>query len=613
MIFGLVNVDGNNQHPDNILNNISVELIWDNCSDLHFSYGDFHGVFRIDKNLAGFYEDVFYVDEKNGLALLIDGFIYNSSELISLLNYQNRKVTASQLLAEAYLKWGVSFAKKLNGDFVICIYLKNERQVLFFRDHLGIRPIAISQIEGNVFFAGDPMGLSRALFSKEKIDQDYLLNIFLHGSHDFDLLPNKNIFKLKPGHYLLISPERAEHEPYWFPEKIQLNNRLNWLQAKRELNQLLNDAVEIRCDRRFTASAHLSGGLDSGIIAVLSRKVYSDQDKFYGFSWSPALNVREAKIDDDERMLVEKICREHYMEAVYSDFKTDDYLVFVSDWRHPSELMFEKRIVEAAVDRGVNLIFSGWGGDEFISISDRGIDNDLFRNLDWKLLLSKYYFRKPKIFLKALRINFSFWRARRIYSKYRAEKSVYPYIRNAMKSNIIPVGKRYHHYSRRDVHLQLLRLNHISKRTGDWYVHGQRNGLEYRYPLLDKRIVEYMLAVPSRCLVSGGKNRIILRELGKGLLPAEVLKRYSKEDPSVSSRFKSTSREAQRQFVDEFELFRQNPDLDFVDFKMLERKIPEIKATGLDDIKNEDLAIFYYLKVAHEFTRAYYDRPELAQ
>jgi len=96
-------------------------------------------------------------------------------------------------------------------------------------------------LEGNVFFAGDPMGLSRALFSKEKIDQDYLLNIFLHGSHDFDLLPNKNIFKLKPGHYLLISPERAEHEPYWFPEKIQLNNRLNWLQAKRELNQLLND------------------------------------------------------------------------------------------------------------------------------------------------------------------------------------------------------------------------------------------------------------------------------------------------------------------------------------------------------------------------------------
>ena len=42
-----------------------------------------------------------------------------------------------------------------------------------------------------------------------------------------------------------------------------------------DLTALLTDAVKIRCDGRFRAGAHVTGGLDSGIVSTLARKEYA--------------------------------------------------------------------------------------------------------------------------------------------------------------------------------------------------------------------------------------------------------------------------------------------------------------------------------------------------
>ena len=55
-----------------------------------------------------------------------------------------------------------------------------------------------------------------------------------------------------------------------------------------DLGELVKDAVRIRCDSRFIAGAHVSGGLDSGIVSAMAREQYRHQELFYGFSWSPA-------------------------------------------------------------------------------------------------------------------------------------------------------------------------------------------------------------------------------------------------------------------------------------------------------------------------------------
>ena len=298
--------------------------------------------------------------------------------------------------------------------------------------------------------------------------------------------------------YLLLTGKKSESHPYWFPEKIPEDPSLTRRQVMQELPYLLADAVDIRADNRFTAAAHVSGGLDSGIVAALARKACGHQPLFYGFSWSPDPRSHPVKGQRDERSRVEETCLLNGITPVFTGFDAAGYLAFIANWRHPSEMVFEKPVVEMALSKGVNLIFSGWGGDEFISIADRGIDADLLRNGEWGLLLKKYPPHRPRRFFAAINAHLDILSGRRNYAMWRTEKSVYPYLKNVIGSNHLPRRLRFHHRSRREVHLQLLAMGHLAARTGDWYVHGQRNGIEYRYPLLDKRIVEYMLKVPSQ-------------------------------------------------------------------------------------------------------------------
>jgi asparagine synthase (glutamine-hydrolysing) len=65
-----------------------------------------------------------------------------------------------------------------------------------------------------------------------------------------------------------------------------------------------------------------------------------------------------------------------------------------------------------------------------------------------------------------------------------------------------------------------------------WAEHGARNRIEYRYPLLDRRIVEYALRIPSHLFHRDGWKRHLFREVAQALLPSDICFNKSKEDPA---------------------------------------------------------------------------------
>lgn len=572
-----------------------------NCISEKHSYRNFFANLYLSPQLKSKNEEFVFFGKDHHLLILVDGFIFNKKEIKKELGITYSVNNKAFIVYLAYLKWGFKFVEFFNGDFIICIYQTDKDQILFFRDHLGLRPLVFSNIDSTFFFSTNPREFSKALFQNEPIDNEFLLNFFLQGGYRNDLLPKKKIHFLKPGHYLRFSFENNEMNAYWEPKKIKTDNSLQFSEITKNLIELLEDSVKIRSDHRFQASAHVSGGIDSGIVAALSRKEFGHQKNYFGFSWTPSRLEEKASILFDERILVNAFCKKNNIIPVFTNFSIGDYHSFISNWKAPSEQLFEGRVIERATQNGINLIFSGWGGDEFISIGHRGIDADLIREGHWLFFLRKHPIWRPKKFLSAL-FNALFPGARRGYSKIKAEPSVYPYIKKALGSNRIPRKERFKYHSRRLVHLQLLELGHLAKRASDWYVKGQLNGIEYRYPLLDKRIVEYMLKVPSRCLVGGNHYRILLREIGKDIFTPEMLENKSKDDPVKSHYFSEIIKKVEQDFINEFETFRNNPDLSFVDFDLLEKNLPKIRAGKMD------ASIFYYLKAAHEFTKGYYGK-----
>lgn len=605
MIFGQILEISNDPSSGSVIGKVQKNLQWDGCLSCTIQYGNFTGVCLHDPRLFLNEKDFVFINEKEDTLVLLDGYIYNKKKLALDLSYDEAAPTP-ELIGRAFQQMGVFFANALNGDFSICVYQKKGNQAFFYRDHLGIRPLATAKLENGLAFSTDIMGLSKALFRNQKIEPGFLRNKFLITGFNYFLTPAKHLQKINPGCFLKYSGGKTEEKAFWSPEKIKTDNRLNIDQVKKDLRELLLNAVTLRVDSRLKASAHVSGGLDSGVVAVLSRRILRDQENFYGFSWTPDTAPFDQKIAFDERILVKKICEPYGIIPVFNNFTLEDRLQELKDWRHPSELMFEKKIIGFARGKGVQVIFSGWGGDEFISLGSWGIDADLIRAGHWFGFLRRHPLRHPRRLISSLIFNALFPLIRKPFARQKTHPFVFQYLVGMSDSNKIPRRERLKFTSRRKVHLHLLKHHHLNQRTDDWYVLGQRNGVEYRYPLLDKRIVEYMLKVPSHSLIAPDHYRMILREIGKEYLPLEVIQNTSKDDPIRSASFYTVGVNATRPFFNEIEEFKNNPDLDFFDFELLENHIKEFQENPKSHKEEELLTTLYFLKKAHEFTRGYY-------
>jgi hypothetical protein len=178
---------------------------------------------------------------------------------------------------------------------------------------------------------------------------------------------------------------------------------------------------------------------------------------------------------------------------------------------------------------------------------------------------------------------------------------------NEVNENVKTINYLYSWRSRHEVHLKNLYDYHIPKLLEHWAINGNRNGIEYRFPLLDKRIIEYMLKVPSKVLFKDGFDRIIMREIGKGIIPDEIRCHDSKNDPVRIDSLYSLLDDVCENLMDEIPVFKYNPDLSFVSFDLLEADILRYKKGEMKGRPGELFTILIFLKNFHEFARSYYN------
>jgi len=545
------------------------------------------------------HEDFYFSDPIKNILVLMSGSVYNIADLVTE-DGPERKLPLPELIALLFLKRGPEFIRDLNGDFTVYIELSAKKEAWLFRDHVGIRPLAYAADESSLYFSSDSTALARHLSGDSDLDPEYLMDSFKYV--DLRRTPINRVKKLPPGHFLRYSDGKAEVKRYWDPGKVRKDKLLTHDRMLRELKALLADAVKIRCDSRFIAGAHVSGGLDSGIVAALARSGYSHQGNFYGFSWSPAEFVPDDS-GHDERDLVRSFCKGKLITPIFSDLDAENFIAETAN-NHTGRIYFsENRVIKQASERGVNLIFSGWGGDDFISTADRGIEIDLLRALRLRL----FFRRNPIIpFRKFVKYLLSYVlypyfgvlpKSVRRFFKERARYLKKPF----RKSDRRAVRYFYFFRSRRQLHLRLLALYHIQERCESWSVYGYRHGIEYRYPLLDKRIIEYMLAVPSELLCKTDYYRPLLREISENILPGEVRFNWSKDDYVFQAHMKELYKEAATELIGELPEWKLNKELSFIDYKLLEEDLSKIGRSGTGRDADILFRSLVFIKAAHSF------------
>jgi len=219
---------------------------------------DWSGIYSSEKAVLA-HERLAIVDPKSGsqplfspdgqVVLAVNGEIYNHQDLRnSLPNYQFTTQSDSEVILALYLEKGASFVEDLNGIFGFALYDSRDDSYFIARDHMGIIPL---------YFGKDDYG-QLFVSSELKSLEGYCTSI--------DQFP--------PGHYL-YSKTSSEPQRWYQRDWESYDTVKDNITDIEKLRKGLEDAVHHQLMSDVPYGVLLSGGLDSSVIAAITKKFAS--------------------------------------------------------------------------------------------------------------------------------------------------------------------------------------------------------------------------------------------------------------------------------------------------------------------------------------------------
>lgn len=526
-IFGIVNWDKNAVTKEEI-QKLADAVKWEHFNSDFIQEGNVAlGVCNHIKR-----EPQAAIYKEGELLVVADIKIYNTEELKKEIDFTED----TEAFVRAYQKWGIDCANHINGDFSVVVVDRSKNQITLFRDHIGVRPLCYYSLPDKVFFASHEFGLARSGMIDCKLCEDKLIRSFYYitKKHKYRYTIFQNIFKVCPGFTLTITSNICKERQYWFPEKIKKERHLTFDDTVKQLRKLLIDSTMRRMNNDLIG-VHVSGGLDSSGIAAILSDLIEDKDKLIGYSWSPEKTPDKVE-GIDEKALIEDFSREKRLKIRYMSIDKSSML---DDYTLPEfeNMSIEHNIMKQAYMDNVSLMYSGWGGDEFVSLSLRGsLNHIIFR---FKLLALFRWIRTFGIKSTISRIRYEILPLLAPFGLFE---------RNIMKRNTLRYFKKrfvikywklfffnkkkniYGYGDRNGMMLKLLHNYHLPERMDSWALFGEKYGLEYRYPLLDKKLLEFWFTVPIKHTYEKMGYRLLYRDAMKGILNEKIRMRTNKDE-----------------------------------------------------------------------------------
>lgn len=217
---------------------------------------DWSGIYS-DENIVLAHERLAIVDPQSGrqplyskdktLVLAVNGEIYNHQEIRrSMPQYEFLTQSDSEVILALYQQKGIDFLEDLNGIFAFVLYDKTDNSYFIARDHIGIIPFYMGWDEwGNFYVASELKALEGVC---------------------------NNIKEFLPGHYLYSKDGSYELKRWYKRDWEQYENVKDNVSDTGALRKALEDAVHRQLMSDVPYGVLLSGGLDSSIIAAVTKK-----------------------------------------------------------------------------------------------------------------------------------------------------------------------------------------------------------------------------------------------------------------------------------------------------------------------------------------------------
>lgn len=436
-------------------------------------------------------------------------------------------------------------ARVLGPEFAFALIDMNHESVALVRDPIGARPLYWRRNRNTVGFASSRERLLK-FGPAPRVDESAVAINLASGNDAWrsgELLTD--FYRVPHGGYTLLSQGSAKAGQWWAPARTSLSRRRDeWVDVIRHVRGILENAVTSRLSDNQTVGAHVSGGIDStGVAAVGARRLMdAGRTLVAAYAWSPAVGTDFPEMGlHDERQRIELFANKENVRVRFGGASSNDLIAFLArpiELEGTADLTDEMPILRMAQSDGVQIMLSGWGGDEVFSSHGYGYLSHLIATLQWDRAV-----RWIRAHLGTLRRTgalaaYLWWQGvhpmlpdsiYRLFDPYGiadpSRSLISPTLLKLYREQVHEVRHAFRVTPR--VHETMFNhfmVGHITHRMESWDVWSQQHGFRYTYPLTDWRLVEALLSLANEQHFPNETPRGLARDSLSDVLPAGATK-----------------------------------------------------------------------------------------
>lgn len=458
-------------------------------------------------------------------SLIYNGELYNTEELkkeLCSLGHHFLGYSDTEVILHAYAEYGASCLDRLNGIFAFGVWEEKHRRLFLARDRIGVKPLFYMQHDGGLLFASEIKTILEYPTVRARIDNTGIAQLVLMGP---GRLPGSGVFQgiheIEPGQYAVYQDGKLSVTQYW--KLLDREHTESFQETVEHVRYLIFDAIQRQMVSDVPIGTFLSGGLDSSIITAicaqrereegrrlktfsvdyLDNEKYFRSNRFQPNSDSTYIEIMQNTLDTEHSWSVltpEALC------GVLEE------ATIARDLPGMADVDFSLLAFCGDIRREVKVALSGECADE------------IFGGYPW--------YRDPEV---REREGFpwaqnTLQRASLLQSDSGVNAKEFvldAYMQTCRDSDILPGTSAFEARMKEMVNLNFRWFMQTLLDRKDRM--SMYHALEVRVPFCDYRIAEYLYGVPWEFKDYQGREKGLLREAVKGLLPDKVL--YRKKSP----------------------------------------------------------------------------------
>ncbi|MEI2738970.1 MAG: asparagine synthase (glutamine-hydrolyzing) [Chitinophagaceae bacterium] len=430
--------------------------------------------------------------------IVFNGCIYNFKELRNELQQKGHRFISTsdtEVISEGLSAYGPSFFERLDGMFAVGAWNKSKKELWISRDRFGVKPLYYFLGNGVFLFASEIKAFMTHPAFKTEVNHDAMNEYFTFQNMFSYQTLFKGVYMLPQANTVCINSSTAEvvHKSWWDYDFSQTDEKMGFEDARMETERLFQLAVAKQMVADVPVGSYLSGGMDSGSIAVVASKHVSRLYTFTcGFDMSQVTGV-EANYDErrDAELTANYIKSEHYEQVMNAGdlrWSLPKLVYHLEDLR--VGMSYPSYYISRLASKFVKVCLQGTGGDELFGGYPWRYYR-IFKSLDRKDFFNQYY---------------DFWQ-RLVKDEDKAKlftEATYKKVGNI--NEIRPIFEKVFlfneklKYDRPEEHINNSLYFEIKTFLPGLLLVGDKlsmaHGLEERFPFMDNDLVDFAMKVP---------------------------------------------------------------------------------------------------------------------